>query len=283
MFVYVALGGMCSYNIDKSYPIYYPWCYEMLKKERQRRILEIVERNGQVEVEQLANTLAVSIMTIRRDLTELDELGLIERVHGGALLPRFTNKGEELPVIERTNEKREIKERIGKAVADLIQDGDKIFLGSGSTTAAIATALLHHRNLTVFTNAFNIANILMLAPQIKLAVIGGFLRRSELSLIGYFAENALQGLQVDKLVLGIRGIDPVKGLTSDNMEELLTDQAIMNTSRTVIVAADHSKFGHVAAIRTAPITSVTKIITNTGGPKDILQAIRQMGVQIIEV
>jgi DeoR/GlpR family transcriptional regulator of sugar metabolism len=255
----------------------------MLKKERQRRILEIIERSGQVEVEQLANTLAVSVMTVRRDLTELDELGFLERVHGGALLPRHTNEGEEMPVIERSKEKAEIKARIGRAVAGLIQDGEKIFLGSGSTTAAIATALLNHRNLTVITNALNIANILIAAPQIKVAIIGGFLRKSELSLIGYFAENALQGLQVDKLVIGIRGIDPVKGLTSDNMEELLTDQAIMNTSKTVIIAADHSKFGHVAAIRTAPITTATKIITNFGGPKDIVQAIRQMGVQIIEV
>jgi DeoR/GlpR family transcriptional regulator of sugar metabolism len=255
----------------------------MLKKERQRRILEIVEHSGKAEVEQLANTLAVSVMTIRRDLTELDELGFIERVHGGALLPRSKNAGEELPVIERSKEKLEIKERIGKAVADLIKDGERIFLGSGSTTAAIATALLKHRNLTVITNALNIANILMPAPQIKLAIVGGFLRRSELSLIGYFTENALHGLQVDKLVIGIRGIDPVKGLTSDNMEELITDQAIMNTSKTVIVAADNSKFGHVAAIRTAPITTATKIITNSGGPRDVLQAIRQMGVQIIEV
>lgn len=255
----------------------------MLKKERQRRILEIIERSGQVEVEQLANTLAVSVMTVRRDLTELDELGFLERVHGGALLPRHTNEGEEMPVIERSKEKAEIKARIGRAVAGLIRDGEKIFLGSGSTTAAIATALLSHRNLTVITNALNIANILIAAPQIKVAIIGGFLRKSELSLIGYFAENALHGLQVDQLVIGIRGIDPVKGLTSDNMEELLTDQAIMNTSKTVIIAADHSKFGHVAAIRTAPITTVTKIITNSGGPKDILQAIRQMGVQIIEV
>ena len=254
----------------------------MLKKERQRKILAIIEHSGRVEVEQLSNTLAVSVMTVRRDLTELDELGLIERVHGGALLPQRTNGEKELPVLERSKEKTEIKERIGRAVAGLISDGEKIFLGSGSTTAAIASALVRHRNLTVVTNAINIANILMAAPQIKVAVVGGFLRRSELSLIGSFAENALHGLQVDKLVIGIRGIDPVKGLTSDNMEELITDQAIMNISKTVIVAADHSKFGHVAAIRTASITTATKIITNFGGPKDILQAIRQMGIQIIE-
>src|SRR5512138_2547658 len=192
----------------------------MLKKERQRKILEIIERNGKVEVEQLATTLGVSVMTVRRDLTELDELGFLERVHGGALLLQQKNGGKELPVFERSKEKTEIKQRIARAVAGLINDGEKIFLGSGSTTAAIASAVLRHRDLTVFTNAINIANILMAAPQIKVVIIGGFLRRSELSLIGGFAEHALRGLQVDKLILGIRGIDPVKGLTSDNMDEL---------------------------------------------------------------
>lgn len=255
----------------------------MLKKERQREILKVVEGTGKVEVDELAKHLRVSVMTIRRDLTELDELGLIERVHGGALLPRNTEGGDEPPVLERSKEKTEIKESIGRVVAGMIKDGEKIFLGSGSTTAAVASSLLRHRNLTVITNAINVANILIAAPQINVAVVGGFLRRSELSLIGYFAENALQGLQVDKLVIGIRGIDPVKGLTNDNMEELITDRAILNISKNVIVVADHSKFGHVAAIRTAPITAVTKIITDLGGPKDILQTIRQMGIQIIEV
>jgi DeoR/GlpR family transcriptional regulator of sugar metabolism len=255
----------------------------MLKKERQREILKMVERTGKVEVDKLAQSLVVSEMTVRRDLTELDALGFIERVHGGALIPRHGKDTSEPPVIERGKEKTEIKERLGRAVADMIKDGEKIFLGSGSTTAAIASALLRHRNLTVITNAINIANILTAAPEVNVVVVGGFLRRSELSLIGYFAENALHGLQVDKLVIGTQGIDPVKGLTNDNMEELITDQAILNISNTVIVVADNSKFGRVAAIRTAPITEVTKIVTNPGGPRDILQAIRQMGVQIIEV
>jgi DeoR/GlpR family transcriptional regulator of sugar metabolism len=111
---------------------------------------------------------------------------------------------------------------------------------------------------------------------------GGFLRRSELSLIGHFAEHTLQGLQVDKVIIGMRGIDPVKGLTSDNMDELMTDQAILNVSSNIIIVADHSKFGYVAAIRTAPVTAATTIVTDSGGPRDVIEAIRRMGVRIIE-
>jgi DeoR/GlpR family transcriptional regulator of sugar metabolism len=254
----------------------------MLKRERQRQILRMIEGSGKVEVSNLARHFDVSDMTIRRDLSELNDRGLIERVHGGALLEPGGG-GEEPPVVERSRENAEIKRRIGIATAGIIQNGEKIFLGSGSTTLAVAEALAHHRNLTVVTNALNIANALIPYSEISVVLIGGFLRRSELSLIGHFAENALRGLQVNKVIMGIRGIDPVKGLTSDHLQELITDQAILNISKEVIIVTDNSKFGYVGAIRTAPITTATKIVTNLGGPKDILDAIRRMGITIIEV
>ncbi len=255
----------------------------MLKKERQRDILRLVQGAEQVEVEALAQQLSVSAMTIRRDLAELNELGLLERVHGGALSRRNGHGGKGLSVMERSSDKTQIKARIGQAAAALVKEGDKIFIGSGSTTAAVASALVNRRQLTVLTNALNIADALLNTPQIKLAVIGGFVRRSELSLIGYFAENALQGLQVDKVIVGSEGIDPVKGLTNDYMEEVLTDRAILSLSKNVIVVADHSKLGQVAAVRGAPITAASTIVTDAGGPRDILETIRQLKIQVIEV
>jgi DeoR family transcriptional regulator of aga operon len=254
----------------------------MLKKVRQREILKVIEDSGKVEVDVLSRRLEVSDMTIRRDLDELNQRGMVERVHGGALLVR-NSRDVEPPVIERKKVNPEIKRHIGTQVAGMIQDGEKIFLGSGSTTAAVAEAILNHRNLTVITNAMNIAYTMLSSPGTRVTLTGGFLRRSELSLIGHFAEHALEGVQVDKVIIGMRGIDPVKGLTSDNMDELMTDQAILNISRNIIVVADHTKLGHVAAIRTAPITAATTIVTNIGGPADILQAIRQMRVKVIEV
>ena len=255
----------------------------MFKKERQREILRLVAERGKAEVQDLSRRLRVSEMTIRRDLGELNKTGLLERVHGGALRVSEGQNDYEPPVHERTKASEQNKRRLGRRVASMIADGEKIFLGSGSTTQAVAEGLLRHRDLTVVTNALNIVQSLLPAPGIDLTVTGGFLRRSELSLIGHFAEHTLQGLQVDKVIIGMRGIDPVKGLTSDNMEELMTDQAILNMSKNVIVVADHTKFGHVAAIRTAPVTAASTIVTTAGGPKDILEAIRRMGVRIIEV
>jgi DeoR family transcriptional regulator, aga operon transcriptional repressor len=253
----------------------------MLKQERQREILKIIEAKGKAEVPVLAHQFTVTEMTIRRDLMDLDKRGLLERVHGGALIQN-DRRGNESPVYERLIDRLEMKQQIGRAAAGLVRDGDKIFLGSGSTTMAVAEALVNHRNITVFTNALNVADALYHYP-VMITVIGGSLRRTEMSLIGDLTEEAIRGLRVDKVIIGIRGIDPVKGLTSDHMEELLTDQAILNISKTIIVVADYTKIGHVAAIRTAPITSITKIVTNKGGPKDILQAIRQMGVEVLEV
>lgn len=253
----------------------------MLKIERQREILKIIESKRKAEVPALASQFSVTEMTIRRDLGDLGKRGLLERVHGGALIQN-DRRGNETPVYERLMERLEVKQQIGQATASLIRDGEKVFLGSGSTTMAVAEALANHRNVTIYTNALNITDALFHYP-VKVLVIGGSLRRTELSLIGDLTENTIRSLRVDKVIIGIRGIDPVKGLTSDHMEELLTDQAILNISRTIIVVADHTKLGHIAAIRTAPITAITKIVTNKGGPKDILQAIRQMGVEVLEV
>lgn len=253
----------------------------MLKIERQREILKIIESKGRAQVPALANQFSVTEMTIRRDLLELGKRSLVERVHGGALIQN-DRRGTETPVYERLIDQLDAKQQIGKTAAGLIRDGEKIFLGSGSTTMAVAEALANHRNVTVYTNALNITDALYHYP-VKVNVIGGSLRRTELSLIGDSAERAIQSLRVDKVIIGICGLDPVKGLTSDHMEELLTDQAILGISKTIIVVADHTKLGHVAAIRAAPITAITKIVTDKGGPKDILQAIRQMGVEILEV
>jgi Transcriptional regulators of sugar metabolism len=253
----------------------------MLKKERHREILKIIESTGKAEVNALALHFGVAEMTVRRDLSDLGKRGLLERVHGGALIQN-DRKGSEAPVYERLLDQFEIKQQIGRAAAKLIGDGEKIFLGSGSTTMAVAQAMIDHRNVTIYTNALNIADALFHYP-VKVNVLGGSLRRSELSLIGDMTERMIQSIRVDKVIIGIRGIDPVKGLTSDHMEELLADQAILNSSRNIIVVADHSKIGHVAAIRTAPITAITRLVTNKGGPKDILQVLRRLGVEVQEV
>ncbi|MDZ4159450.1 MAG: DeoR/GlpR family DNA-binding transcription regulator [Anaerolineaceae bacterium] len=254
----------------------------MLKGERQREILKVIENHNQVHVNELAQRFAVSAMTIRRDLEELHQKGMIQRIHGGAVTWSDGHKRHEPPVFERASEHQAEKRQIAKKVAGMVKEGEKIFLGSGTTTLAIAEELANRRNLTVLTNAITIVNCLVPAPGITVIVLGGFLRRMEMSLIGHFTESALENLRVDKVIIGIRGIDPVHGLTSDNMQELFTDQAILRISKTIIVAADYSKFCHIAAIRTAPITAVTKFVTDQKTSPDVVTAIRRMGIEVIQ-
>lgn len=252
----------------------------MLKGERHRKILQAIDERKELTVGQLSSQFHVSEMTIRRDLTELDKLGLLQRTHGGALNQTTVHPAGEPPILERQNENRDEKERIGRATAGMIKEGEKVYLSSGTTTLAVARALKGRKNLTVITNALNITNELFPSTDITVVLIGGFLRRTELSLIGHFTEAALKGLRVDKVIIGIRGIDPVHGLTSDHLQELITDQAILQISKTIIVVADHTKFGKVAAIKTAPITTATRIITGKEAQPEFVDAIRRMGVEI---
>ncbi len=253
----------------------------ILKEQRKRKILCLIEKNQQVHIAELSDLFNVSEMTIRRDLDDLADKKLIQRIHGGAVFSGDVGNKNEPPVMERCNEQEAEKQLIARKMAEIVQDGEKIFLGSGTTTLAIAEALKDHQDLTVITNAITIVNCLLPATHIKLVVMGGFLRRTEMSMIGHFTDAGLANLQVDRVIIGIRGIDLAYGLTSDHLQELTTDQAILKISDEIIVAADHTKFGHIAAIRTAPITVATKIVTDAQAPASLDLALAELGIELV--
>lgn len=255
----------------------------MLKEERHRLIRKRVESDGTASVSDLAEQFGVSEMTIRRDLEQLLAQGQIVRVHGGAVAPDRRQMVSEPPMLERVREQSGAKRRIGLSVAGMIKRGETVFIGSGTTTLALAKALRDRQDITVVTNALTIANTLANSPGINLLVIGGFLRRSELSLIGHVAESALEDLRVDKVIMGMRGVHPEYGLTSDHHQELMTDRAIMAISDHIIVLADHTKFGHIAASRTAPATAANLIVTDERASKEIVDQIRILGIEVIQV
>lgn len=253
----------------------------MMKQERLRAIQRAVEAQGRARVADLARRFGVAEMTIRRDLAELGAHGLVQRIHGGALRPEF--HPVEPRVLDRMRREAGAKRRIARAVARLIRDGETVFLGSGSTTQAIAEALVGRSRLSVVTNAMTVAGTLAAAPDTTVVVVGGFLRHSELSLIGHLAEASVRDIAVSKVIMGIAGIHPEHGLTSEHLQELVTDRAIMCMSDTVIIAADHTKFGRVAASRTAPVTAATTIVTDTEAPAEMVAAIQALGVQVLQV
>jgi DeoR/GlpR family transcriptional regulator of sugar metabolism len=248
-----------------------------LRGQRMRGIVELVRRQGAVTVAALAEGFGVSEMTIRRDLHLLHERGELERTHGGAVASHRTVP--EPPWMQRLGEQAAAKRAIGVAVAGSIPDGSTIFLGSGTTTLAVADELRSRCDLTVMTNALPIATALA-GTAVDALVVGGFLRHREMSLIGHLAEEALANLRCDEVVMGMRGVHPEHGLTSEHLPELETDQAIMRTADRLTVVADGSKLGNVATSRTAAVEAATRVVTDASAPPGVVEAIRERGVPV---
>lgn len=255
----------------------------MLKEERQQIIIRALEQNGNVKVNELADSFNVSRMTIRRDLFEIEKGNLLKRIHGGAILPLRSPAYNQLPTIKRMDLMKEEKIRIAKALVPLIQEKEVIFLGSGTTTLYVARELHDRDDITILTNAITVINELGTDAKMQIIAIGGFLRRAEQSMIGHFAERVIEDLRVDKVIVGMRGVHPHFGLTNEDPQELMTDRKILGISDTVIVVADHTKFGHVSTSKTAPVTDATTIITTVDAREEMVQGIREQGVEVIQV
>lgn len=252
----------------------------MFKEERQSAILDLVDRQGRVRVNDLAKRFAVSLMTIRRDLRELELHGLLKTSYGGAY-PSANLPLENINKIYTRMKTRTLeKQRIAHAIAKMVGPGEMIFLGSGTTTTFVAKALSLRSDITVVTNALTVMEELATNAKMTVIAIGGFLRRNEYSFYGHFSETILKDLIVDKVIVGMRGIDPKFGLTSDFPMELNTDRMIINTGQSVIVAGDHSKIGYVATSVVAPLNVADMVITDSKADSGIIAQIEQQGVKV---
>ena len=249
--------------------------------ERQQRLLRYIEQQQRITVNQIVEQFDVSLATARRDLEVLADQGKVQRVHGGAIAVR--QAPPEPPILQRTAEQTSEKVRIGQAAADLIRDGETVFLSSGTTVLEVARQLHGKRNLTVITNSVLVVNELANTNNITVISLGGILRHSEMSLIGHITELALSELHADKVILGIRAIDPGNGLTSGYVPETMTDRAILKIGREVIVVADHTKCGASATAFVAPITAVHRLITDTGTSQDFVTTLQAQGVKVMVV
>ena len=254
----------------------------MLSAGRRRGIVDYVERSGDVTVESLSEAFEVSPATIRRDLTQLDRQGLIERAHGGAA-PKSHGRlpgMPEPPILQRSTMQVSEKRAIGRAAAFYVDDGDVIVVSGGTTTAQMIPYIADRRNLTVITNHLNIASLLAAHPDITTVILGGTLRHTEMSMLGILTEDALRNLRADKLFMGTPAVDPEYGFSADDMTEVQSDRNIMAIVCEVTILADHTKFGRTATLRQAPITGVRRVVTDAAAPQPAVEAIRDQGVEV---
>ena len=247
--------------------------------DRQQQILQLLERQQRLSVAEICATFDVSEATARRDLETLASQGRLQRVHGGAIV--LTQAPPESPILQRQNEQADEKVRIGQAAAALVQPGETVFLGSGTTVLEAARALRGRRDLTVLTNSLLVVNALAGAEGITLICLGGMLRESEFSFIGHITEQALAEVRADKALIGTRAISLEHGLTNEYLPETMTDRLILKAGQAIIVLADHSKFGRAATVLLAPLEAIHTIVTDRQTPRDFLEAVQRRGLHVV--
>jgi DeoR/GlpR family transcriptional regulator of sugar metabolism len=250
----------------------------MLSEERRRAILDLLDTKGTVSVTELRSRFDVSEMTIRRDLDDLDNRGLLQRVHGGAV--SALGRSYEPAFLKRSSLFQAEKARIGKAAVELINNGDSIALDVGTTTLEIARQLGDKRDLTIITPSLRIGNQLAETNGVRLILAGGIIRPGELSMVGEMAEEAFQRFYVDKLFIGVGGIDIEAGLTEYNLEDASVKKAMLRAAKETVVVADASKFSRVSFAVIAPINVASRIITDDSVDAAILKELDARGIEI---
>jgi len=250
----------------------------MLSEERRRAVLEMLQEDGRVLVRDLAKHFRTSLITIRKDLEFLHHQGQLERTHGGAL-PVKTGALMDSSLQEKERLRRQEKVRIAAAAAQMIAKGQVIILDSGTTTTAIARACRQLKNLTIITNAMNIAAELSDSP-IEVILTGGVLRRNSYSLVGPLAEESLRKLSADLLFLAVDGFDVRYGLTTPNLLEARVNRAMAECARRTVVVCDSSKFGRRSLSLILPTSAVHETITDKNISKHDLKALRDSDVEV---
>jgi DeoR/GlpR family transcriptional regulator of sugar metabolism len=251
----------------------------MISLQRQKQLLEYIAARESAQVTELSSAFGVSLSTVRRDLNEMEQSGLVRRIHGGVVL---AEQRDESPLVQRASRYPEHKRRIGQAAAELVQDGSTIILTAGTTTGAMAPFLKSKRDLTVITNALHVAYQLASYPHINVIVLGGWLRHSESSLLGHLTAQALQDLRADQVFIGAFGLDMEHGLVGTYMQEVETDRRIIAAARKLVVLADHSKFSMTGSVRLASFDVVSTVVTDTEAPATTVEALRARGIEVVQ-
>lgn len=226
---------------------------------RQQQILEHVQETGYASIDELAQRYAVTPQTLRRDINQLAEQGLLRRTHGGAVSESSSTRNTAYSM--RAEQMREDKQRIAEAVARAIPNHASLFINIGTTTEAIARALLNHQGLKVITNNLHVAAILANKPDFEVLVAGGMVR-SDGGVVGQAAVDFIQQFKVDYALVGISGIDADGSLLDFDFQEVRVSQTIIANARQVFLAVDSSKFGRNAVVRLGSLALVDRLFTD---------------------
>jgi DeoR/GlpR family transcriptional regulator of sugar metabolism len=249
----------------------------MLSEERRELILDRLRRDGKVVAAELSSSLAVSPDTVRRDLRELNEAGLLRRVHGGALPAAVGDR----PYAARLEQAPEAKAAIARATSRLFRHGQVILLDSGTTTLEVARNLPPELEATVITNSPPIAVALAHHPKVDVTVLGGMLAKEAIALVGAAAVDALRSVRADVLVLGVCSLHPEIGITVLDLEESYVKRAMIANAAEVVAVSAADKLGSAAPYVIAPLEELTYLVTEESASADRLEGFRAVGVEVV--
>lgn len=262
----------------------------MSRDARWKSLLELLVERGRLDVEEAAADLAVSAATIRRDFDQLAEQQMLVRTRGGAVVHGVSY---ELPLRYKTARHASEKQRIAKAVAELVAPGEAVGLTGGTTTTEVARALAVRGDLTsgasgspaltIVTNALNIANELAVRPQFKIVLTGGVARPQSYELVGPLADGVLSQITVDVAVLGVVAFDVTHGAAAHDEAEAAINRLLCERAERVIVAADSSKLGQRAFARICAAEAVNTLVTDTAVAPDMVRRFEETGVRVVTV
>ncbi len=254
---------------------------QLLIDERRQHILSLIQSEGRVLVGELSRNLGISQITIRKDLEYLQFKGLVQRTHGGAL--RIQSSALFDPTLqEKQKQHSREKLRIAAAAAATVEEGQCVMLDSGTTTTAVAHALKRFSQLTVITNALNIAAELA-STDFEVILVGGSLRKNSFSMVGPLAEDILQEMHADIVFLGVDGFDPEVGVTTPNLLESRVNRAMVKAARRVVAVCDSTKFKRRSLSRIVPTSAIHCVITDRDLPPETAEALRAQNIEVVLV
>jgi DeoR family glycerol-3-phosphate regulon repressor len=249
----------------------------MNSNPRQLKLLDVVRVRGSATVEELADQLGVTLQTVRRDVQRLSEAGVLARFHGGVRVPSSTV--ENIAHQQRESLHASGKSAIARAVAAEVPNDCSLIINIGTTTEAIARALLRHTGLRVITNNLNVAAILSGNPQCEVIVAGGVVRTRDRGIIGEPAIDFISQFKVDIALIGISGIEADGSLRDFDYREVKVAQTIIEHSREVWLAADHSKFNRPAMVELATLSQIDRLFTDKAPPEPFPALLEDAGVR----
>lgn len=256
----------------------------MLKAARHKEIVALVQSGGIVEVNALAQRFQTSPITIRRDLIELQERGLLERTRGGAVSGEVIAEGwaryESISYAEREREQFREKRAIAELAAQLVSDGDCILVNGGTTSRHLAEALRGHQNLHVVTNGLTVAMEFARSQNAAVYLLPGMVDFRKMASVSRPAPGSLDDITVRAAFLGVHGISPA-GIGMLSPEEAAMNRAFIEAAQTVNVLVDSSKFDSQAIFRICEMSRVTRVVTDTGLAPAIRQALEAQGVEVL--